>query len=97
MIYTLLLTLGGGYYWEFLVGVCHPVLRILSLFQTKKYHFPQVFSDQISKIHTHFRTWPNLTYSRLSDSLGDSPVFTRFIFVEQVRSKLGRNYVIIRA
>ena len=39
MIYTLLLTLGGGYYWKFLVGVCHPVLRILSLFQTEKYHF----------------------------------------------------------
>ena len=46
MIYTLLLTLGGGYYCEFLVGVCNPVLGILSLFQTKKYHFPQVFSDQ---------------------------------------------------
>ena len=68
MNYTLLLTPGGGYYWEFLVGVCRPVLRILSLFQTKKCHFLHPFSDQISKIHTRFRTWPNLARSRLSDS-----------------------------
>ena len=28
---------GGGWYsWEFLAGVCCPVLRILTLFQTKK-------------------------------------------------------------
>ena len=25
----------GGYCWEILVGVCHPVLKILTLFQTK--------------------------------------------------------------
>ena len=54
-----ILTPGRGYYWEILVGVCRPVLRILTLFQTKKSHFPHPFSDQISKIHTHFRTWPN--------------------------------------
>ena len=42
MIYTLLLTPGGGYFWEFLVGVCHLVLQILTLFQTKKCHFPVV-------------------------------------------------------
>ena len=58
MIYTLLLIHGGGYYWEFLVGVCRPVLQILTLFQTKKCHFPHPFSDQISKIHTHFQTVP---------------------------------------
>ena len=33
---------GGGE-----VGVCHPVL-----------HFPYPFSDQTSKIHSHFRIWP---------------------------------------
>ena len=26
-------------------GVCRPVLQILTLFQTKKYHFPHPFSD----------------------------------------------------
>ena len=47
-----------GYSWEFLVGVCRPVLQILTLFQTKKCHFPHPFSDQTSKIHTRFQTWP---------------------------------------
>ena len=47
----------------------------------KKCHFPHPFSDQITKIHTHSRTWPNLACSRLSDSWGDSPNFSRFIFV----------------
>ena len=41
---------GGGYTWEFLAGVC------LTLFQTKKCHFPYLFSDQTSKIHTRFQT-----------------------------------------
>ena len=44
------------YSWEFLVGVCHLVLQILTLFQTKKYHFLNPFSDLTSKIHTHFQT-----------------------------------------
>ena len=31
----------GGYFWEFVVGVCRPVLQILTLFQTKQSnHFP---------------------------------------------------------
>ena len=34
-----------GYSWEFLVEVCRPVLLTLTLFQTKKYHFPDLFSD----------------------------------------------------
>ena len=61
--------------------VCCPVLRILTLFQTKKCHFPHPFSDEIPKIHTHFRTWPNLACSRISDNWGDSPVFSCFIFM----------------
>ena len=44
--------------WEFLVGVCRPVLQILTRFQTKKCNFPHPFSDQTSKIHTRFQTWP---------------------------------------
>ena len=32
---------GTRYYREFLVGVCRPVLQILTLFQAKKCHFPQ--------------------------------------------------------
>ena len=30
---------GGGYSWEFLVEVCHPVLQILTIFQTKYSRF----------------------------------------------------------
>ena len=79
MIYTLLLTPGGGYFWEFLVGVCHLVLQILTLFQTKKCHFPRWFSD-ISKIHTHSQTWSDLACSRLLDSGGESPQFPPVLF-----------------
>ena len=39
------------------MGVCHPVLEILRLFQTKKCHFSHPFSDLASKIHTCFQTW----------------------------------------
>ena len=49
---------GGGYSWEFLVGGCLPILQILTRFQTKKCTFPHPFSDQTSKIHTRFQTWP---------------------------------------
>ena len=49
----------GGYSWEFLVGVCRPVLQILTLFQTKKCNFPHLFSDQTSNVHTSFQTWPS--------------------------------------
>ena len=40
------------------MGVCRSVLRILTRFQTKQCHFPHPFSDQNSKIHTRFQTWP---------------------------------------
>ena len=80
MIYTLLLIPGGGYYWEFLVGVWCPVLRILTLLQTKKCHFPHPFSDQISKIHTNYQTWSILACSKLSDSWGRLPSFLPFYF-----------------
>ena len=35
---------GGEYFWEFLVGVCRPVLQILTRFQTKKCDFLHSFS-----------------------------------------------------
>ena len=42
---------------EFLVGVCCPVLQILTLYQTKICHFLHPFSGQTSKIHARFQTW----------------------------------------
>ena len=46
----------GGYSLEFLVGVCRPVLQILTLFLTKKCHSRSVFRPD-RKIHTRFQTW----------------------------------------
>ena len=39
-------------------GSVPPGSPILALFQTKKCNFPHPFSDQTSKFHTHFQTWP---------------------------------------
>ena len=39
----------GGPSWEFLVGVCCPVLQILTLSQTQKCHFSRPFSELASK------------------------------------------------
>ena len=47
----------GGYPWKILMGVCRPVLLILTFIQTKKCHFSLPFSDLASKIHTRFKTW----------------------------------------
>ena len=41
-----------------MVGVCRPVVQILTLFQTKKGYFSHPFSDQASEIHTHSQNWP---------------------------------------
>ena len=45
------------YSWDFLVGGCHAVLQILTLFQTKKFYFSHPFCDLAYKIHTRFQTW----------------------------------------
>ena len=42
------MNLPGGYSWEFVVGVCHPVLQILAPFPDQKVVF----------FHTRFQTWP---------------------------------------
>ena len=57
----------------------------------QKCHFPHQFSAQISKIHTHFQSWPKLACSRFSDSGGDSPVSSRFIFVFALSQCSGPN------
>lgn len=56
---------GGGYFSEFLLGVCGPVLQTLTLFHTKLCNFPIPFfrpvfqnsyqsSDLVSTFHTRF-------------------------------------------
>ena len=51
---------GGGAnsmsYWWGKVGVCRPVLKTLTLFQTKIYDFPNPISDLTLKMYTLFQT-----------------------------------------
>ena len=46
--------------WEFLDGMCLPFLQQLQVswpyFRQKKCHFPHLFSDLPTKIHSHFQT-----------------------------------------
>ena len=40
------------------MGMCRPVLQILTGFQSKKCNYPNLFSDQTSEIYTsRFHTW----------------------------------------
>ena len=58
----------GGYSWEFLVGVCRPVLQILILYQTKICHFSHPFSNLASKKLFHHNLVQNRKkrYSHIS-------------------------------
>ena len=49
---------------ETVVGVCHPVLQILTLFQTKKCHFSHPFSDLTFKILLYSQTKMGNVYTR---------------------------------
>ena len=44
---------GGGYSKKFLMGVCRTVLQIVTLFQTKTFHFSHPFSDLASRKLCH--------------------------------------------
>ena len=71
---------GVGYSWEFLVVVCRPVLQILTLFQTKNCNFPHPFSNQTSKIHTRFQTWPlSRNYFTITQIAGQTKNFFKSI------------------
>ena len=48
----------GGWPGAWVGGGGRPVIQILTLFQIKNCHFPHPCSDQTSKIHTCFQTWP---------------------------------------
>ena len=49
---------GGMYSCEFLVGMCHPLLQILTLSQTQKCHFSHLFSDlAFKKLLYHYLDW----------------------------------------
>ena len=68
-----------GYSLEFLVEVCCQDLQILTLFQTKKCHFSNLFSGLFSKIHTplrpHLETCEVDFWQVLDYRLSKSPLF----------------------
>ena len=53
----------GGYSLEFMVGVCRPVVQILTLFLTKKNAIPDPLSDQTLKSMPVFR--PEARFSKV--------------------------------
>ena len=53
---------GPGVHLGILGGVCCPVLQFLTLFQTKKYHFPRPFSVQTSKMRRQALKTPFLGF-----------------------------------
>ena len=61
-----------GYSWEFLVGVCSPVLQILTLFQTN-------FINVI--IHTRFQTWPLKSIPVFRSGLRPLKIHFKFAYV----------------
>jgi len=59
------MNLPEGYSWEFVVGVCHPVLQILPLFPDQKVVF----------FHTRFQTYPR----KIRPGLGRNYVIITYI------------------
>ena len=58
---TVVITRGGGTPGNSCWGCaarCSKCYIMLYIFQTKKCNFPYPFSDQASRIHTRFQTWP---------------------------------------
>ena len=81
---------GGGHSSEFLVGVCCPVLQILTQFQTKIFHFQHPFSDLASKaIFTRDRSQMDPTQSWNGPFL-----FTRYRSAYQRLSTRDRSVIV---
>ena len=67
----------GGYSREFLMGVCRPVLQILTLsFRQKKIHFPHPFSDLevVTKSNITCLHKTEVMSSLLIKSISNSPI-----------------------
>ena len=73
-------TIRWSYSLEFSVGVCRPVLQILTLFQTKTSHFPHPFSDLASKIHTRFQTCRSQELVKFTRIFSSNDIFWKLFF-----------------
>ena len=85
----------GGYSWEFLVGMCRPVLRILTLFETKRCHFPHPFSglEVVTK-----RTIHVLLLTEIMSSLTNTSKHYRSSLENHTRfqTKMGKIYTLFQ-
>ena len=79
--YREIVKIPGDYSREFFVGVCHPVLQILTLFQTKKYHFPHPFSDLASMKLCHQLFRLEQQQNDLLKSISNSHITLSFLFI----------------
>ena len=70
----------GGVLLGIFGGVCRPHLQIQTQFHTKKCDFPHPFSDQASKIHTRFKTWP-CTWLSIISKFSWNDIFYLFSFL----------------
>ena len=76
-----LLATPKGYSWEFFVGVCRPVLRIMILFQTKKCHFPHPFSDLEVVTKCNIRVYIDRNYVIFAEIRTPTKRFLSFLFI----------------
>ena len=80
----------GGYSWEFLVGVCCPVLYIRLYFRPKNVVFHSRFqTSPLKSIYGHFQTWPRLFNScmALYPAIGYKSIqwITQLVFLILIR------------
>ena len=84
----LMVVLLGILDWGVVPGSPNP-----DLIAGQKISFSTRFQTRSLKSIPFFWTWPNLACSRLSDSWGDFPVFSRFIFVFALSQFTRPNYL----
>ena len=69
------MNLTGGYSWEFVEGMCHPVLQILAPLPDQKVVF----------FHTRFQTWPLKSIPVLIPGLGRN-----YVIITEIRTPAKR-------
>ena len=77
---------GGEYSWEFLVGLCCLVIRILTLFQTKKCHFPHPFSDLEVVTKCNICVYFDGNYVTIAEFSMPAKRFLSFFFIYNIKT-----------
>ena len=88
---------GSTYCWDFFVGVCRPVLQILTLFQTKKCDFYHPFQTLPLKIHFEFAYFAFfLTHMELKRQILLFPLLVPSKTISDSRPKWARSVPVFR-